>query len=334
MSKTNYHLGYYWSSIADDVVSQVNLLVATGANTVFVPGHFLERIPFTQLNDHGIRVIADWGCFIGDELRQRYPDSVPVSASGQLFERDDWYVPICPNHPGVRRQHLEGIARLLEQHGAHLSGLWLDFIRYPVRWEGSQPTLGDYCFCRHCLNLFLGESREQYTLEETHTLAQAILAERRAEWVAWKCGRVLDFTHAVRRLIDASGQPLRLGIFCLPWRTSDFDGAIRTVAGQDLGRLAEIVDTFSPMVYHRLCGQNVAWIGEMIADAQVAVGRKTLPIVQAMDRPGVLGPQELADTLTLCLAVESEGAMIFTLDDVEKSAEKAAAVTQVFAGAN
>jgi hypothetical protein len=334
MSDTARILVYYWSPgdrTGDDRARQAALIGATGANAVYVPGISLDRIPRAPLHARGVRIIADWSVFVGEELRQRFPDSVPVDASGRPFERDGWYVPVCPNHPEVRRWHTEGIARLLARYGDQLFGLWLDFIRYPVRWEGAAPPLPQLCFCRHCLNLFLDEQREHYSIEETHRQAQTILSERRDEWVEWKCGRIVAFTQEVRRLITEAGLDLRLGIFSLPWRQDDFDGAIKSIASQDLARLARTVDTFSPMVYHRLCAQDVAWIADVIRDVQRVTGRAVLPIVQAMDRPGLLPAGELEAALAASLATGAEGVMIFTLDAVEETPVKVATVHRFFA---
>lgn len=327
-------LGYYWSPGDGDVSGQVELLIRTGANTVVIPGKFLDRIPIELLRGRGMRIIADWSVFVGEEIRTRFPDSVPVNASGRPYERDGWYVPACPNHPQLRRRHIDALAQLLERHGPQLFGLWLDFIRYPVRWEGAAPPLPQVCFCRHCLNLFLGEERAGYSGEETQRLARAILAERRDEWVDWKCSRIVAFAEEVRRLIDGCRLDIQLGVFSLPWRQADFDGALRAVACQDLDRLARVVNTFSPMVYHRLCGQDVAWVADVIRDAQQAVSKESrravLPIVQAMDRPDRLSPQELDAALAAGLATDTAGVLIFTLDAVQEDAAKVAAVARRF----
>ena len=323
-------LGYYWAPVDDDVARQVDLILATGANTVYVPGNALDRIPIAELRAHGVRLIADCSVFVGQELRQMFPDSVPIDAEGQPFDRDGWYVPVCPNHPQVRAWRREEITRLLDGYGHHLCGLWLDFIRFPVRWEGATPDLRPLCFCRHCLNLFLGEQRGHYSNEETRRWAHAILAERFDQWVNWKCSRIEDFVREVRSLMDSRGLATRLGIFSLPWRRDDLGGAIRVVAGQDLGRLASHVDTFSPMVYHQLCQQDVGWIAAVVRDAQAWSARAVLPIVQAMDSPAPLTPQGLADALAVALNTDTEGVMVFTLGAVEGSPGKTAAVRRSF----
>ena len=267
---------------------------------------------------------------MGEELRQQYPDSVPLDEMGTPFDRDDWYVPVCPNHPQVRAQHLAEISTLLEQHGHAIAGLWLDFIRYPVRWEGKQPRLHQLCFCRHCLNLFLHVEREHYTVAETQEIAKLILHERQEEWVAWKCARIVQFVQAVRTQITVRKLPLLLGMFSLPWQRTDYAGAIRTIAAQDLGLLAEHVDIISPMVYHKLCYRSVTWIEAVIQDVLDWTHAPVLPVVQSLDQPDVMTAAQLEAALTHAGRASDDGVIIFTLEPLLAAKEKSAVVRTYF----
>lgn len=312
------------------MADQLALLADVGANAVYVPHHSLDKIPLDALRRQGIRVYVDRTIFAGADLRQQYPDSAPIDAEGNVFDREGWYVPACPNHPQIRRAHLEAISRLLDQRGTEIDGLWLDFIRYPVRWEGDQPRLPQTCFCKHCLNLFHNADRTAYSAEETRTQAQTILHERRDEWVDWKCERIADFVQAVRAEIGARDLSIPLGIFSLPWRRADFDGAIRTVAGQDLQRLAASVDTFSPMVYHALCARPASWVRDVIDEVRAWTARPVLPIVQSIGRPDPLPAPELDAALAAAMDTPATGVMIFTLDPVREDSDKRAVVRERF----
>jgi hypothetical protein len=89
------------------------------------------------------------------------------------MEADDWYVLICPNDERIRAHHLGHLRVLLERHGESLVGIWLDFIRYPMRWEVAQPRLVQTCFCDRCLGGFLGELGRAYTADERRDAARA-----------------------------------------------------------------------------------------------------------------------------------------------------------------
>ena len=96
------YVGFYWTPTEHQVEEQLNLLTYTGANTVCIPHRFLEQTPLAWLRRQDIETFVDWTVFAGESLRQQYPDSVPIDATGTPFERDEWYVPVCPNHPQVR----------------------------------------------------------------------------------------------------------------------------------------------------------------------------------------------------------------------------------------
>lgn len=327
-------VGCYWVPLGDeDEIEKQSILIADiGANTVIVPYHKLDIVPLAYLQERHIQLLADLSVFVGESLREAYPDSVPIDAEGVPYDRDGWYVPVCPNHPQVRAQQLETVRALLEQHGAGIAGLWLDFIRFPVRWEGANPDLRPLCFCTNCLNHFLQADREDYSPAERRTHAETILQHRYNEWVDWKCSRIHQFIRDVRHLIAQQQDEILLGMFSLPWRRTDWDGAIRHTAGQDLGRFAEYIDIFSPMVYHQLCRQPVTWISEVIRDVSDWTQKPVLPVIQSMDRPESMQPEDLDAALTHAMASPGMGAMVFTLAPLLASEEKAGVVRRSFRG--
>lgn len=332
MGNMDRQLGFFWSSPAHgtELTEQIAHIGAMRANTVCIPHARLTRDLLDRLRGHAMQLIVEQGLFISEEIRAQFPDSIPIAADGTPFDRDEWYVPACPNHPQVRQARINVITELLDQHGHAMAGLWLDFIRFPVRWERQTPELRHHCFCHHCLNLFLNQERAAYTRAETSHLARMILHERHAEWAAWKCTCIAHFVQAVKAQITARDLTLRLGMFALPWRRGDFDGAIRHVAGQDLALLARTIDCFSPMVYHKLCYQPPAWIASVIQDHAAWGGRPLLPIIQAVHSPDTMTRHELDQALTHALTASPEGALIFTLEPLLASAELAAVVRDHF----
>jgi len=323
-------VGFYWTPVNGRLEDELDLFLNTGARTVCLPHSAIDQIPIAELRRNGVTVLLDWSCFVGEHWQKQYPDCVPITADGDEFLRDDWYVPVCPNHPQVRERHLAGIAELLDTHGDQIDGLWLDFIRYPVRWEKDQPVLRQVCFCRHCLNLFLEESREQYSKGRTRAIAQDILAQRPEAWVGFKCERIADFVATVRSEIAARKLTLRLGMFSLPWRRFDYDGAIRSIAGQDLVLLADYVDHFSPMVYHKLCHRRSEWIADVIHDVEDWAPRTVLPIIQSVDRPDTMLASELDSALMQALNAANGSVLIFTQVPVLENAGKRAVVANRF----
>ena len=90
-----------------------------------------------------------------------------------------------------------------------------------------------------------------------------------------------------------------LGLFGVPWRLSDRGGAILTIIGQDYRALGEHVDVFSPMVYHRMCGYPVEWIGDVVVEVHDLTGKPVWPIIQSVDEPSPLSAVEYGRALDI-----------------------------------
>jgi len=105
-----------------------------------------------------------------------------------------------------------------------------------------------------------------------------------------------------------------MGLFGVPWRLADHDGAILRIVGQDYRALGEHVDVLSPMAYHLMCGQEPAWIGQVVAEVHAQSGRPVWPIIQSIDMPTVLSAQEYDRALEVALcSPASDGVLVFTM---------------------
>jgi hypothetical protein len=323
--------GFYWVPAAEHEARDWAALRASGANSLVVPQRGVTATLLAQLRSNGLAVNVDLAMFAGAKLSAAFPGSAPIDEHGAPMEADDWYVPICPNDERVRADHLRELAGLLEQHGPALDGVWLDFIRYPMRWEVAQPRLVQACFCDRCLGSFLGEPGRMYAAEERRAATYTILAERHEQWVEWKCHRIAGFVAQIATLVRSHAPQGRLGLFALPWRLSDYGGAIRTIVSQDIALLGEIVDVISPMVYHRLCRRDISWIAEVTRDARARSKAPVLPVVQSLDLPERLSEGELMGAIETAAHASDQGVMIFDLHSVARSAANVAAVRAAFA---
>lgn len=322
--------GFYWSPSGEHLAEDWAALQATGANGAVLPHHAVTAELLEQLAAKDITVTVDLALFAGAALREAFPDSAPITEHGRAMGADDWYVPICPNHEGVRAHHIHDLSELLEDHGQGLDGIWLDFIRYPMRWEVAQPKLVQSCFCDCCLGGFLGEPGRVYTATERRTATETILAEQGDTWVDWKCRRIAGFVEEIAGLIRSARPHLRLGLFALPWRLTDYGGAIRTIVSQDIALLGDIVDVISPMAYHRLCRQRIPWIADVVSDAWARSRAQVLPVIQSLDLPEPLSAGELAEAIDARLGASDQGVMVFDLRSVARSPAKVAVVREVF----
>jgi hypothetical protein len=322
--------GFYWTPPPDHCDEQLELISESGANTVIVPHASVNRDLLRRIKGVGLTINIDIALFSGAQLREEYTDCAPFDEHGRILPNDDWYVPVCPNNPHVRTKHLSALTALLDDNRTEIDGVWLDFIRFPVRWEKKHPDLRLACFCNHCLNLFLKDEQKAYTDAARVSLATSILRERYDEWVTWKCRQIAEFVSTIRRLLREGDQRMELGLFCLPWRPQDFDGAITAIAGQDVEQLALTADCLSPMVYHKLCDRDVPWLGDVVQDLRSRITKPVLPAVQSLDHPATLSVKEFAQSIELAMDASDYGVIIFDFDSVQASPDKLAVVHERF----
>lgn len=288
----------------------VALLKSWGADSIF--GGYDDPNFVEAAHAVGLRVMAEFGCFVGEKWWESLPESHPIMADGQPMPAQEWYAGVTPTIPAIREELLVKLAALVREK--ELDGVWLDFIRWPARWETPQPKLIQTSFDAHTMALFLadtGLSAPQSLL----SLADWILHEHESLWTDWKCAQIVSFVREAAEVVRREAKrKCLLGVFSVPWRLADYGGAMRRIVAQDLKALAPYVDVFSPMVYHRMCGQPVGWIAAVTEEAHQLSGRPIWPIIQTMSEPNELNAAELASAMDVALeAPGSAGVILFTL---------------------
>lgn len=260
------------------------------------------------------QVFLTLNVFGGSGGWQEFPDAVPVLADGSFMPAK--FGGMCPSHEGWRQQRLELLRRWVDDYGGRggISGIWLDFIRYPGHWEEKDPQLFDTCWCDRCLTRFQKESGVTLPAKLQGTAAKSawIKANAAQQWYAWKQSVILSFVTEAKQILHSGSKPLQLGLFLVPWRKSDFSGAVITLLGQNAAQLAAEADVISPMTYHRMCGRSESWIGdvtryfqEIAADA----GAEVWPILQAEN----MMPDGFSDAVSEAERGGADGLMIYSL---------------------
>ncbi|MFT5697858.1 MAG: hypothetical protein ACI8ZB_000712 [Desulforhopalus sp.] len=278
-----------------------------GVNAVFVPP---DRKIIEYFTAQHFKVYLTLNVFGGREPWKEFPDSIPVTADGTKLV--DSYGGICPTHPEWRKSRLQLLNQWLVELGGDkgISGIWLDFIRYPGRWEHADPSLPDSCYCPRCLTLFQAENGVQLPSGlSTAESAAWIKTNAHIKWDDWKKEQIVSFVRDARRLVDqySKDRELLLGAFLVPWKKSDQNGAVSFRLAQDSQLLAPYLDVLSPMVYHKMVGESVSWIGAT-TDYFVETGVSVWPIIQAED----VGKGELRQVIQGLNESNSDGMLIYT----------------------
>jgi hypothetical protein len=304
-----------------------------GLNTLFVSESLLMNLDFRTLaRANGLTLFLIYPVFQDPEAIKEDPQIAAVTASGAPA-RDEWVEFVCPTKGD---EYLERRIRHLRDlvAGGDPDVVSLDFIRFFVFWEKVAPdrtpgSLPQTCFCPLCLRLFQNEFDVHIPANLTRTSDQAkwILENHADAWADWKCERIVN---AVTRLAKAARETkpsVKVNLHAVPWRRSDFGGAIRSVAGQDFALLAPLVDIISPMTYHHMVRRTPAWVHDVVADISAQTkGAAVLPSIQVSEAyiEDKLSPDEFRAALEQALKPPSKGVVLWSWDALAKSPEKQA----------
>jgi hypothetical protein len=302
-------------------------LRALGCDGVFM--HEPGRAWVDGLHATGLRVYAELGVFSGQGVWERFPDSRPITGDGTPAPREEWYEPAIPTLAELRAHRLRDLETLIQS--APLDGLWLDFIRWPARWERPQPRLYHSSFDPVTLAQFQADTgvrlpenaseKDFGSLDDRlpKSVARWILTHAAGPWFAWRCQQIVSFVAEARACLGQTHKrqhlpQATLGVFTVPWTDADFDGAFIRIIGQDPALLAPHVDIFSPMVYHRMCGRDLGWTGAITRWVQERSHRAVWPIVEAVAPAEDYPAAEFAAACRAALDASGEGVMVFTLE--------------------
>ena len=307
-----------------------------GINTAFVSPALLSNPDLRRLaRANGVATYIIFPVFFDAEAVAERPGLYAVTDRGARAE-EDWVKFVCPTRRDYLAEKAEALKKLVRETDP--DGVSLDFIRFFVFWEMVYPgrareTLPQTCFDASCLEDFRQAAKIAIPgdLSGTADIARWILANHLREWTDWKCGVIV---RAVKTLADAarSAKPgIKVNIHVVPWRAEDFGGAIRAVAGQDLARLAPLVDYVSPMCYHHMVRRTPAWVHSVVEDMARAAGAAVLPSIQVREAyiPGPETPAEFREALVEALKPPSRGVVFWNWAALAESPDKLAAVGEV-----
>ncbi len=287
-------------------------------NAVFFSGEKDAEL-YRYLNDNGIATYHEITIFASTDLYKNRPELRPIRANGSEQPPREWYHGLCPNKAELREKGLERIRALYKR--PEVQGVWLDFIRYPVRWELPDPWIDDTCFCDDCLKAYRKHVADQFDypkFENRTEEASWILREHLPTWIDFKCATIENFVAEAAAIRDEVRPDGILAAFTIPWCLDDFDGAIHRVVGQDFSRLAKHLDLFSPMVYHGLCHKPPEWVGKYTTWQKDLTQIPIWPIVQAMNEPSEMSPEEFERVTTEGGQASGTGVIVFTAGYVDK----------------
>jgi hypothetical protein len=301
-----------------------------GINLILSSPELARKDNFMQLaRSNSISVFLILPTFFNTEALGKDSSLYAITSKGKRAI-DDWVHFVCPNREDYRRSHIEYIKNLTKE--IRPDGISIDFIRYFVFWEQVFPgqvyeNLPQTCFDEKCLAKF----KRAYTIEFPDSCdhltkkADYILTQQRDKWVDFKCKTIADFVEEMVEAIHSMDPTTEINFHAVPWRSKDFNNGMRTIAGQDLKRIAPNVDYISPMCYSHMVKQPPEWIHEVVNDFNMQVpGSRILPSIQVSKAylNTSFSEVEFKKALSESLKPPSEGVIFWSWEALEKSPEK------------
>ena len=304
-------------------------------NAIFVHGSSITKEMVGRAKADGLKVFAEFPTLNGKNYVESHPEAWAINEKGEKVEPATWFMGVCPTEPGFRKHRMDKLKAMLRN--LNLDGIWMDYVHWHAQFEDPEPILPETCFCDHCLKTF--HLASGVTIPEGSKTDQAnwILENYNAEWRDWRCLVIVDWAREMKTILNQEKPGTLLGLYHCPWTDEEFDGARRRILGLDYDLLRDVVDVFSPMVYHGRMQRDPDWVKENISwfckkiEAKAGVFPKVWPIVQAHNKPQVISPMEFDRVLQNGLSGTATGVMMFTSYAVAEDDKKVAVMKRVYA---
>jgi len=290
-----------------------------GINTAFVSAGLAGNNEFREaLIRNDIRMFLIFPVF-QDPVSLEQDSTLYAITNKGTNARDRWVEFVCPSRVIYRKSKVDELASIIRR--LNPDGISIDFIRHFVFWEmiypGRDPASIDRtCYCDSCVAEF--SCLEGITFPDTcRTLSG------KTEWItryhqdSWDSFRSELIASMLTELAAAARQvkpDLVIGAHIVPWKKNDFGGSIIRVAGQDLEKMAPVVDYVSPMCYSKMLKRDADWIADVVSEMDLSAPGKVLPSIQVhqayIDDP--FSDDEFRQCVGSALKAPSQGVVFFS----------------------
>ncbi|RPA68811.1 hypothetical protein EF405_09660 [Cyclobacteriaceae bacterium YHN15] len=319
-----------------------------GMNAVFVRSFSLNKDFYKTAKAQGVKVYVEFPTLNGKEYLQEHPDAWPVDENGQQSPPADWFMGICPTHPGFKTHRSNQLKAILQEF--EVDGIFLDYVHWHAQFETREPILPETCFCERCTSQFGTNIKKEIPGKSIPEKAAWILTNEDNAWRKWRSGILNDWVEDMGKILKENQPESKLGVFYCSWYPSDYDSALYRNLGIDPLALAERADVLSPMLFHHMKGRPTSWVGEYLAwlgelldkdynnnnkrsksgdlnqsgdlNYENIKSTQIWPIVQAHNNPGIVSPEEFRQVMSEGSKPPSSGIMMFSDQSLVEEPEK------------
>jgi hypothetical protein len=290
-----------------------------GVTTAFVSESLAADEEFRRrASEKGVGVFVIFPVFHNPAALAADPSLVAITSKGTPA-REDWLEFVCPSRQSYRSARVGEVRDMVQK--LRPQGLSIDFIRHFVFWEKVHPStshgdIANACFCPHCLETFSRSAGITIPAAmDTAATAAWIFDNHAAAWTEWRIELVDSMASelvAAARQVDPN---VRINIHAVPWRRTDFGGAILRNAGQNIETLSKHADYISPMCYAHMQERPPDWVHSVVARLSEQSAAPILPSIQVREayRPGVpFTDLEFEQNLREALKVPSRGVVFWS----------------------
>ncbi len=298
-----------------------------------------------------IRVYLIFSAFFDPEALEKDPDLFAITNQGKIA-KESWVEFVCPSNQLFQTNKINRLKKILAK--VNPDGLSIDFIRHFVFWEMVYPDFNaeefvDTCYCESCIAKFLDE----YKIEIPHKILNSepdhltdhisgqlnttiisawIKSNYFEQWIEFRCDLVLKFLKQILDCVHSVSRKIKTCVHVLPWREDDFSQAIKTIAGQDIFAISQLVDFVSPMCYSHMVKQDPQWISNVINHQSNYIVSDIIPAIQ-VGRTYIKEPfsdSEFKDTIVQATKPPSGGVIFWCWEAFEKEKVKQEVVSAFF----
>ncbi len=257
------------------------------------------------------------------KLLKEHPEWYAVSRSGKSCATNppyvDYYRWLCPTNPEVLDFLMEQADSILSE--PYVDGLHLDYIRFcdvilPLNlWSNyhlvQQQELPDYdfCYCKNCRAAYQAKTGKD-PLNLTYPDAQL-------SWRLFRYEAINNVVNSLATVAKSHHKKITAAVFPTP-------EVARRIVRQDWTNWN--IDGVFPMIYHKFYQEDVAWIGDAVAEGVHFLNNR-IPIYAGLHLPDFTQMQDLEQAIQIAFENKAHGVSFYghlneeILDTLKKAAK-------------